>query len=181
MVEAEERAGRDSLTGLLNRVGLDRSIDLLGLEPPQPLAVLFVDLDGLKRVNDTLGHDAGDVLIRAAAARLRLSVREGDLVARQGGDEFIVVAHGIADGAEADRLAAAVLDAFAAPVPGLGPAIAVDASIGVALAASAATVSGAIAAADVAMYDAKTSGGGRVVRVGADVLRPTGPESVLTT
>ena len=180
MAEAEERAGRDPLTGLLNRVGLDRSIDLLGLAPPQPLAVLFIDLDGLKRVNDTLGHDAGDVLIRTAAARLRVSLRDGDLVARQGGDEFVVVAPGIGAGADADRLAAAVLDAFAVPVPGLGPDIAVDASIGVALATSVATVGGAIAAADVAMYDAKTSGGRRVVRVGFDVPRPTGAESVLT-
>lgn len=180
MAEAEERAGRDPLTGLLNRVGLDRSIALLGLDPPRPLAVFFVDLDGLKRVNDTLGHDAGDVLIRTAAARLRVSVRDGDLVARQGGDEFVVVAPGIGSGADADRLAAAILDAFAVPVPGLGPDIAVDASIGVALATSAATVGGAIAAADVAMYDAKTSGGRRVVRVGFDVPRPTGAETVLT-
>lgn len=180
MAEAEDRAGRDALTGLLNRVGLDRSIDLLGLEPPQPLAVLFVDLDGLKQVNDTLGHDAGDVLIRTAAARLRVSLRAGDLVARQGGDEFVVVAPGISSGADADRLAAAVLDAFSVPVPGLGPDISVSASIGVALATSVATVGGAIAAADVAMYDAKTSGGRRVVRVGFDVPRPTGPETVLT-
>ncbi len=180
MAEAEDRAGRDALTGLLNRVGLDRSIELLGLDPPRPLAVLFIDLDGLKRVNDTLGHDAGDVLIRTAAARLRVSVRDGDLVARQGGDEFVVVAPGIGSGADADRLAAAVLDAFSVPVPGLGPDTSVDASIGVALATSVATVGGAIAVADVAMYDAKTSGGCRVVRVGFDAPRPTGPETVLT-
>jgi diguanylate cyclase (GGDEF)-like protein len=180
MAEAEDRAGRDPLTGLLNRVGLDRSIDLLGLEPPRPLAVLFIDLDGLKRVNDTLGHDAGDVLIRAAASRLRVSLRDGDVVARQGGDEFVVLAPGIGSGADADRLAAAILDAFAVPVPGLGPEIPVDASIGVALATSVATVGGAIAAADVAMYEAKTAGGRRVVRAGSDALRPTGPETVLT-
>ncbi len=163
--EAEERAGTDALTGLHNRVGLERAMAALAIGEGHRLVVVFVDLDGLKRVNDSIGHDAGDVLIRAAAERLRWSVPRSDLVARLGGDEFVVVSAG--DPTGVDRLMSAVLAAFAEPVPGLD--VPVEASIGVAFAATADELTDAISRADAAMYRAKEAGGNRWVADGTPV------------
>jgi diguanylate cyclase (GGDEF)-like protein len=101
------KASHDALTGLLNRVGFRQHIDHL-LDParsePRHAALLFVDLDDFKHVNDRYGHDAGDELIRKAAQRLESSAREGDGVARLGGDEFAIV---LADVCEPEQLEAA--------------------------------------------------------------------------
>jgi diguanylate cyclase (GGDEF)-like protein len=90
------QANHDPLTGLPNRaVVLRRITEALASSGPRRLrAVLFIDLDDLKTTNDTLGHDAGDELLRAAATRLRQSVGRGDVVARLGGDEFVILMHG---------------------------------------------------------------------------------------
>ncbi len=171
LAAAERRAGWDGLTGVRNRAGLEAALDAWAAEgrDAEPATVVYVDLDGLKEVNDGAGHDAGDALIREAAHRLRRITRRGDLVARLGGDEFVVVALGL-DGPPADRLAASVLAAYADPVfGGDGPvAERIDASIGLARAASLLEVPDAIARADAAMYRAKTAGGNRVGFAGSD-------------
>ncbi|MGF6599749.1 diguanylate cyclase (GGDEF)-like protein [Paraburkholderia sp. GAS448] len=113
-------ATRDSLTGLYNRTYLgDRMRELFdppdGSAPPRRVAVLFVDLDGFKKVNDTAGHDAGDALLRSVAYRLARCVDEEDTLARVGGDEFVIVVNEYEDAGCLAALARQVLDAIAEP------------------------------------------------------------------
>jgi diguanylate cyclase (GGDEF)-like protein len=162
---AEAQAERDGLTGLANRRGLDAALRELGEGRQRPVAVVFVDLDGLKAVNDTQGHEAGDVLIREAARRLRRSARRDDLIARLGGDEFVLLAPGIAEPDVAVRLARTVLQSFAEPVVGQRGVLVdgIRASAGVAIAADPGAVADALVRADLAMYAAKSEGGSSVV------------------
>lgn len=108
--ELEERSHSDALTGLTNRWVIERELERLDAEGA-PFGVIFVDLDGLKRLNDDFGHDAGDTVLKAVADRMRSVVRPGDVVSRWGGDEFVVVAPGLTlpqCEALADRLQLAV-------------------------------------------------------------------------
>lgn len=156
----------DALTNLPNRAMLMTAAkDLVArnARTAQTLAVLFIDLDGFKAVNDSLGHKVGDELLRQAAARICRSAREGDLVARLGGDEFVIVATQLADANAADAIAREVLLAFAAEFM-LDAAIPVrvGASIGIAFAKGGssvgATLDTLLSHADCAMYAAKRSG-----------------------
>jgi diguanylate cyclase (GGDEF)-like protein len=158
-------ARHDSLTGLPNRAALFEKLDgaIQQVRPQAPLAVLFVDLDGLKAMNDTLGHDVADEMIREVARRLATSVRSGDFVGRFGGDEFIVVAEQLAGPEQAGALGAKLLDAVAQPLPGLGSRV-ITASIGIALIRSSAIdAREAIRRSDKAMYEAKRTGRDRCV------------------
>lgn len=123
------------------------------------LALMFIDLDDFKQVNDTLGHDAGDELLRIVAKRLIACVRASDTVSRQGGDEFMVLLANLADEADASQVAEKMLAALAEPVRLNGSDVVVSASIGIALCpqhgASAATLR---RHADIAMYQAKFGG-----------------------
>ena len=127
-------------------------------------ATLFIDLDGFKEVNDRLGHQAGDRLLHDAGQRLLSGVREGDMIARYGGDEFVIVCP-TDDAAAAMDVAKRVLEVL----HGLGDVASSDqrlhASIGVAFAPAGSALSAEhlIRAADMAMYEAKTAGGDRVV------------------
>ena len=126
----------DGLTGLANRTKLATDLrQQLGRarRGEQPVAVLALDLDGFKAVNDTLGHAAGDKLLQAVARRLRDNVREGDIVARLGGDEFIVIQAEAAQPAGALHLAERLVQVLADPVDVGGRLAAVTASIGIAL------------------------------------------------
>ncbi len=166
--ELERRALYDGLTGLPNR-GLfeDRVARALAALERSPgwLALLFIDLDGLKTVNDSLGHDAGDEMLRETARRLSGALRSGDTLARIGGDEFLVVADGLLDVSEAGAVAERLIETFAAPLRLRGEEVPVSASIGVAATSDARTApQELVRRADVAMYRAKAGGGGRWVR-----------------
>jgi diguanylate cyclase (GGDEF)-like protein len=158
-------ARHDSLTGLPNRAAIFEKLDAVieQVRPEMPLAVYFVDLDGLKALNDTLGHDVADEMIREVAQRLLGSVRTEDFVGRFGGDEFIVVAEAIGDPIKAGELGERLLSAIAQPLPGLGARV-VTASIGVALIRSSGIEAReAIRRSDAAMYEAKRTGRDRCV------------------
>ncbi len=159
------QANHDSLTGLANRAGFRRRVEEALSRPERRggrQALLFVDLDDFKDVNDLLGHAAGDELLRVAARRLQDALRPGDLVARLGGDEFAVLLDGIPDVATACRLAGRAVDALATPVEVSGQTVHVGASVGVALRQSDSTLETLMQEADMAMYAAKGLGKGRV-------------------
>jgi diguanylate cyclase (GGDEF)-like protein/PAS domain S-box-containing protein len=167
--EAEARirhmAHHDALTGLPNRVLLrDRLGQALARarREGEAVAVLCLDLDGFKAVNDALGHAAGDRLLEAVAARLAASVREADTVARLGGDEFAVVQAGLAQPEAADALARRLVEALSRPFPlEGGHEAAVGTSVGVALfPADGDGPDGLLRRADLALYRAKAEGRG---------------------
>ena len=155
-----ERATHDSLTGLANRAGLYESIDArLAEDRPAPFSVLFIDLDRFKEVNDSLGHQVGDELLRAVARRLQHHVPAGTLVARPGGDEFVLVVRG--PRACADELALTLCSELAQPLDLGGRTALVGASIGMAHHPEhGSNPLDLMRRADMAMYSAKARGGG---------------------
>jgi len=156
------QATTDELTGLPNRRLLqDRLARAIEKRSDgERLTFLLIDLDGFKEVNDSLGHSAGDLLLRRIGPRLREAVRDHDLIGRLGGDEFGVLLDG-ADTDEALVVAAGVRAALEVPIDVEGLALMVDASIGVATCPEHGTDAEALMQhADVAMYHAKASGGG---------------------
>lgn len=161
--EAHALALFDPLTGLANRRRLraeaSRMLHHVTRAGP-PIACLVIDLDGFKKVNDLLGHEAGDKLLQAVADRLRHCTRAGDELARTGGDEFaaLVVLDGALD--EAERIAHRIVTALARPFPLGGSSARIGASVGIALAPQDATEPDQLLArADAAMYRAKGGGG----------------------
>ncbi len=151
----------DALTGLPNRVLLyDRLRQALAQESRRRtgLAVLFLDLDGLKAVNDALGHDVGDVLLVQIARRLQDAVRDGDTVARLGGDEFVILGAAIDDLDAAGELADRVRAAMGRPFDLDSGPVACTASIGLALPRPGQTPEAILREADRAMYRAKERG-----------------------
>ena len=161
------QAFHDSLTGLANRALFrDRLAHALerARRTARPLAVLFLDLDDFKAINDSLGHEAGDALLVGVAGRLSSHVRASDTVARLGGDEFAIL---IEEGRDADvaDVAARVLENLRAPLMVAGREVFVAASIGIASPESATTSAEELLRdADAAMYHAKRAGGGRIER-----------------
>ncbi len=163
---ARELASRDMVTGLLNRRGFDTAISnvLAAQGLKHPLAVLQIDLDRFKSVNDTFGHEAGDRVLREVGVILERTVRRSDVVARVGGDEFVVVLPGIESVDKAQDIAVNIIAGVGVPfVIGAGRRAEIGASIGIAFAEwpgeSAASL---LRRADAAMYEAKQSGRGRV-------------------
>ncbi|MBV9871424.1 MAG: EAL domain-containing protein [Frankiaceae bacterium] len=160
------QATTDSLTGLANRRRLTEWLNTAISNPSphvQP-ALLFIDLDRFKVVNDTLGHAAGDELLKAVAQRLEGCVRTDDHVARLGGDEFTVFLPSVTDATAALAVGEQVVAALAEPVVLDGRTLHVRCSVGVLLlSADTASVSEALRDADAAMYAAKKAGGNRCV------------------
>jgi diguanylate cyclase (GGDEF)-like protein/PAS domain S-box-containing protein len=130
-------ASYDSLTDLPNRTALnERLTRLLGRtrhDPEHHIAVLYLDLDGFKPVNDTFGHAAGDTLLQAAARRLEAAVRPGDFVSRLGGDEFVVVLEDVGDGQVAQTVCERISDAFIKPFQIDGKELQTGISVGIAV------------------------------------------------
>jgi diguanylate cyclase (GGDEF)-like protein len=158
-------ANTDSLSGLPNRAAFGARLETT-LAPTNRRggnqAVLFVDLDDFKDVNDTLGHAAGDELLRVVAGRLSATIRPGDLVARLGGDEFAVLLDGLPDLDDALVVAQRVVIALAQPVEIGQTTVHVGASVGLAMRHEHSTFEGLMREADVAMYAAKGKGKNRV-------------------
>jgi diguanylate cyclase (GGDEF)-like protein/PAS domain S-box-containing protein len=164
--ELAAQATHDALTGLPNRTLLFEQLEralLRNAAADTCTAVLFVDLDRFKVINDSLGHSAGDELLVRVAARLRHAVRPGDTVARFGGDEFVVIAEGVAGVAETRQIADRLAATLAAPFHVLGHEVFVSASVGMTMAAPQDTPETLLRDADTAMYRAKDEGRGRSV------------------
>jgi diguanylate cyclase (GGDEF)-like protein len=155
-------ASHDSLTGLPNRrLFLDRLDQALVRAKRQDsaFALLFIDLDNFKTINDTLGHAAGDVVLRTMAQRLQAVVREADTVARLGGDEFIILLEGAGDVSAISHVADKALEALAQPVAYQHHSLGSGGSIGIGRYPSDGTdATELIAAADNAMYQSKSGG-----------------------
>jgi len=157
------QAAHDSLTGLANRSSFEdclRKAIARAESCGEQLAVLYVDLDRFKEVNDRFGHSTGDELLRQVAARLRKCTRHSDVLARFGGDEFTMLLQGLREKAESKRVAGAVLDAFQTPFQlENNLSLRVTASIGISIyprdGADAATLE---SNSDIAMYRVKASG-----------------------
>lgn len=154
----------DSLTGLPNRAllrdRLDTAVARLDRNPGLA-AVMMLDLDRFKVVNDSLGHDAGDQMLTEVADRIRSAVRVGDTVGRVGGDEFVVVAEDFDDTSDVVFLADRIIEAISAPLELLGLDLHPSASVGIAVATdSSASADKLLRDADLSMYRAKERGGG---------------------
>ncbi len=158
METLRRQAETDGLTGLSNRRGLALAMARIAEAPEAPAAALMIDLDGFKKVNDTLGHEAGDAVIRQAGARLRACIAGTGLVARMGGDEFAILLPGC-DEAEAVTVAETILHSLSEPFPAEGQPLHLGASIGIALSPLHGPLTDALlACADMALYEAKRGG-----------------------
>jgi diguanylate cyclase (GGDEF)-like protein len=152
----------DSLTGLPNRRSLpgwySRGV-ARALEDASHMAVLFVDLDHFKSVNDTHGHDIGDRLLVEVAQRLRGAVRPSDRVVRYGGDEFVILGNDVVTAQAATRLAERVIEALEKPFEFEAQRIEISASVGIAVVdANSGSMDSVLSSADAAMYEAKNQG-----------------------
>ncbi len=163
----------DPLTGTLNRAGFDlrmREALTRARQEHHRLALLCIDLDGFKPVNDEHGHATGDHLLEAVAQRLQQALRPSDILARLGGDEFAVVLPDIKDGPAAQTVARKIVSTLATPFEIDGKQLGIGGSVGVALATSGQeTLQTLMQRADVALYQAKRAGRGRFEVASADL------------
>jgi diguanylate cyclase (GGDEF)-like protein len=151
----------DALTDLPNRALFRDQLEheLKQVQPGQQLAVLYLDIDGFKSVNDSLGHRIGDELLKSVAASLKSCVKAEDVVARLGGDEFAIIQTDVGESADVTELVARIYQTIREPFECLGHQVTTDASIGVALAPKNGTdLDQILQNADLAMYDAKAAG-----------------------
>jgi len=168
--ELHRRAFLDPLTGLPNRLLFEdrlmhalrrseRAEERITERNAEKIAVLFIDLDGFKPVNDSLGHAAGDQLLKETAARLRSVARDSDTVARIGGDEFVLLMEDIASLADGVSLARRLLESIARPLEIAGRQVQISGSVGIVVYPDHGDKDKLVAHADAAMYAAKRAGG----------------------
>ena len=167
-VTDRREALRDGLTGLPNRASflrrLNRVAALADGDPTYAFAVLFLDLDRFKVLNDTLGHPTGDDLLKAVAERLETCLRPNDMVARMGGDEFTILLDGVRDQSEAEAITARILERVHASFELNAQTVFTSASVGIALSpVGYDDPADMVAFADAAMYRAKTEGRARQI------------------
>ena len=157
--DLEQRSLHDSLTGLPNRAMLDNRLNsLLASDKGASFALMFLDLDGFKAINDTFGHHAGDIMLTDVAGRIQHTLRARDMVVRLGGDEFVVLAE-VSNAEDAASVARKLNAAISAPFPGVIEHLSISASIGIALyPGDGATQHELMVNADAAMYHAKQTG-----------------------
>ncbi len=165
--ELQQLLMRDTLTGLPNRRALMQTLPRVMARAAQmarPCAVIFLDMDGFKAINDTRGHEEGDALLRQFGARIQASIRETDLAVRLAGDEFVVILDMVNDLEEAEHKACYLLAQLERPFALQGGDVRVGASIGLALQRphQAQDPTGLLSRADQAMYEAKRNGKNRV-------------------
>ncbi|MGD1034798.1 MAG: diguanylate cyclase [Candidatus Dormibacteria bacterium] len=164
--QLSEGAFRDPLTGRPNRALFTERVGHALIRTKRPgtvIAVLFIDLDSFKTVNDSIGYLAGDEVLRAVAARLALTLRPGDTVARLSADEFAVLLEDIGQASDSLRVAARLGEAFQSPLGFAGGSLVIGLSIGVATSSTAQTSADKLLGnAELAMHAAKAGGGGRV-------------------
>jgi diguanylate cyclase len=173
LVVSEAEAATDALTGIFNRRGFDRTVQEWIRDGSSTFALAIVDIDDFKAVNDQHGHDAGDQVLKALAQTLMQSVRQGDVVARIGGDEFAILSSGLTL-IQVERRMKTVLQQLTKPLPDLplpDPKTLPAASCGVTEFAAGDTVATLCKRADEALYAAKRQGKNRVAAKAAPFLR----------
>lgn len=163
-IEAEEQALTDTLSGLKNRRAMDQALASM-LATGEPFAMMHADLDFFKSVNDTLGHAAGDYVLQEVAKIMTDETRENDVVARVGGDEFVLLIKGIEDHETLDQIAQRIICRLQTPMPFDGHMCRISGSIGTVVAGDYQnpTADQLLGDADAALYSAKHAGRGRHV------------------
>lgn len=161
--ESAHRATHDLLTGLPNRFGFEQTVARASGGRQRQLAVMQIDLDGFKAINDTHGHAAGDFVLQEVSARLRDECMPDATPFRNGGDEFIVLCRKRTRQSDVEALAASIIARVAEPISWRNRDLTIGASVGIAFPMGGATVFGALEEADTALYSAKQNGKGCVV------------------
>ena len=159
--QLEHQATHDPLTGLANRTLFDELLIRAAYRADRsgrPVAVLYLDLDGFKDVNDVFGHPSGDRVLSETSRRLEAVVRPGDMVARMGGDEFVVLCEHLSEPSDAEKIATRIVQAVGKPIPLATGVATVTASVGIALGEPGETAASLIGRADEAMYRMKQGG-----------------------
>jgi diguanylate cyclase (GGDEF)-like protein len=156
--KSAQQANTDPLTGLANRRGMLQKMDS-AFKRQQPFALMYIDLDKFKPVNDTYGHEAGDAVLRKVAEMFRACVRDEDTVARLGGDEFTIILYGLTEKDQVEERAKRIMELINEPIWLNDLRIKLGASIGITIAPhDGGTVEAIIQAADETMYAVKKSG-----------------------
>lgn len=181
MIAAEEQAFTDTLTGLKNRRAMDHILTRL-IAGQGPFALMHLDLDHFKQVNDTLGHAAGDHVLQTVARIMIEETRDSDTIARVGGDEFVLIFDGLVDPIRLENIARSLIRRFEAPIPYNGRTCRISASAGTTTSIQSPTQDPAefLQRADIALYAAKHAGRANHKFFTPEMLAGSAPDSTGT-